>query len=229
MTLPKLYLTIDDAPSSSMSKKVAFLKKHHIPAIFYVRGTFIEQHSKEVINAIHEGFLIGNHSYSHPHFSRITIKEGFEEILKAEELIDDCYLKAQTKRPHKIIRLPYADRGAGDRAALPKDDLEREKVQAIQKFLKEQSFERVVFSSTEDTSVDSFWDWDTQDFKSSYIKDTQLYLENMQNFAKNYTQESAVILLHDLEGGHHLFEAAMNFLLENNAQFLDFKIEPTKT
>ena len=86
----KLYLTIDDSPSMHMDKKVAFLKSKNIPAIFYARGEYIKKYPEQIVNAIKNGFLIGNHSYTHPYFSEIRIEECFDEILKTEKLINKC-------------------------------------------------------------------------------------------------------------------------------------------
>ena len=108
-----IYLTIDDAPSSHLTDKINFLSEHHIPAIFFCRGEFLEKNKLLVINAIQKGFIIGNHSYTHPYFLQTPLDVIYEEIQKTEDLIDECYLQAHVKRPYKLIRLPFGDRGAG--------------------------------------------------------------------------------------------------------------------
>lgn len=90
----KVYWTIDDSPSIHMDKKVSFLKKNNVPAIFYARGEFIKKRPEQITNAIQQGFLIGNHSYTHPYFSKISIHQFLDEIVRTEELIDASYQSA---------------------------------------------------------------------------------------------------------------------------------------
>jgi len=218
--ITKIYLTIDDAPSMHMDKKVSFLKERNIPAIFYVRGEYVEKHCSRVVNAINNGFLIGNHSYSHPYFSQITLEQCFQEILRTEQLIDQCYDVAQKRRPLKIVRLPFGDRGAGPNAKIAKDNHEEMRVQAIQNFLCTQNFTSINFYGAADGFIDSYWDWDTEDYKAKHIADVNLYLNKMQDFFDSYTTDTAVILLHDFDNNQHLFEVSMEFLLSKRIHFL---------
>ena len=112
--MKKILLTIDDTPSSFTNRRIEVLQKYDIPAVVFARGEFIEKNKQQLINVIKSGFLVGNHSYSHSYFSNITFMECVEEINKTEELIDECYLKADVKRRRKIIRFPFGDRG-GDK------------------------------------------------------------------------------------------------------------------
>ncbi len=104
-----LFLTIDDAPSAHFLKKVSLLKENKIPALFFIRGEFAEKRIHLLAKAIEEDFLLGNHSYSHPYFSRITMEERRSEILKTEEIIEKAYQLAEVKRPLKIFRFPFGD------------------------------------------------------------------------------------------------------------------------
>lgn len=219
--LSKLYLTIDDSPSIHTQKVVDLLLKNNIPAVFYARGEFIEKHQDKIIYAIQKGFLIGNHSYSHPFFSEISLKDCQSEIIKTENLIDDCYQKANVPRPKKIIRLPFGDRGAGGHAASPSNDSQRNKVNHLQDFLKSQGFEALPFSDLQDDFIDAFWDWDTKDYKKTYIQDPKSYLELLEDFYQQYPKETAILLLHDFDHNHHLFKLSLEFLLDKKIQFLD--------
>ena len=135
MSLSKVYLTIDDSPSIHTDKKILFLKNKDIPAILYARGEYVKKYPKQIINAIKNGFLIGNHSYTHPYFYEITLSQCFDEILLTENLINECYRLAQTKRPCKIVRLPFADRGAGPKARVAREQSKKTKVKEIQSFV----------------------------------------------------------------------------------------------
>ncbi len=109
----KVYLTIDDAPGKYFSSKVDYLKDRNIPAIFFCIGNLIEQRKSEVIDAIHKGYIIANHSYTHPHFSKISIDKAKSEISKTDKLIDEVYASAKVERKHKWFRFPYGDKGDG--------------------------------------------------------------------------------------------------------------------
>lgn len=218
---PKIYLTIDDAPSGHMKKKIDFLYDHHIPAIFFCRGNAILEHKEYVIEAIKKGFLIGNHSFSHPFFSQISLEECYQEIRKAEQLIDECYKEAGIARPVKIVRLPYGDRGAGDFARLPQTEQEKTKVTAIQDFLADQGFSKVNFRGFQDDAIDAFWTWDTQDYKKRFIENGYEYMNAFQSYFCASNREIEILLLHDFDNNHHLFEQAMQFLQEQKVEFLD--------
>jgi len=235
MSLKNIFITIDDAPSIHMHKKVDFLKKQNISALFYARGEFVEQHSEQIVYAIKNDFLIGNHSYSHPHFSTISLTACFDEIKKTEKLLDQCYAKAKIKRPMKIMRFPFGDRGGTHEIAL-------------QQFLKIHNFmyfdfstafshknqtmslpkhktmdlnnnspnNSTIYSDNLDTYIDSLSDWDTLDYKSKYIQNPELYRQKLELFFNAHKSNSAVILMHDFEKNHHLFEITMDFLLSKN-------------
>lgn len=221
--LSKIYLTIDDSPSIYMDKTVDFLINENIPAIFYARGEYIFKHSEQIVNAINNGFLIGNHSYSHTYFSEITLSECIDEIIRTEQLIEKCYESAGKLRPHKIIRLPFADRGAGAKAKEPKSELDKNKVRDIQSFLKENKFKALNFQPA-DSYIDSYWDWDTEDYKTKHINDLDAYIKNMKKFFDGYKSDAAVVLLHDFDNNHHLFESSMEFLLKQKIEFLNYQI-----
>lgn len=118
--MKKVYLTIDDAPSKDFKDKVDFLYSKNIPAIFFCIGENIKMYQENVAYAISKGFLIGNHSYIHTHFSDLSIDEGKESIRFTDQIIDETYKMAGIKRPIKLFRFPHFDRG-GDNSG---DDYE---------------------------------------------------------------------------------------------------------
>ncbi|MFO1257532.1 MAG: polysaccharide deacetylase family protein [Gammaproteobacteria bacterium] len=218
--ISKIYLTIDDSPSIHTDKKVYFLRKHNISAIFYARGEFIEKYPNQIINAIQHGFIIGNHSYTHPYFSKISLTQCLKELEQTENLINECYLTSGIERPCKIVRFPFADRGAGPKAKEAVSHLEKMKVLELQSFLRKNDFKSLNFQPI-NSYLDSYWDWDTEDYKTKHISNKDLYLSKMHSFLNDYEKEKAVMLLHDFDTNHHLFEASMTFLLNKKIQFLD--------
>jgi peptidoglycan-N-acetylglucosamine deacetylase len=109
--MKSVYLTIDDTPGKDFVDKANYLYRHGIPAIFFCVGQSMLLQAEAVKAAIRRGFVIGNHSFSHPHFSDLPIEDCRQEILKTDELIERFYLDAGVKRPSKYFRFPYFDNG----------------------------------------------------------------------------------------------------------------------
>lgn len=219
MILKSIYLTIDDSPSIHTNKKIDFLTKHHIPAIFYARGEHIKKHPQQLINVIKSGFVVGNHSYSHPFFSHISLQQCYDEIMKTEELIEQCYQDAQMIRPHKIIRFPFGDRGAGACFTPPSTPDQKEKVDALQVFLHDQGFTPTPLQHKH-PFIDAQWDWDTYDYKRKHIDHPKQYLKLLDHQYQQQVSLQTVLLLHDFDHNHHLFEDTMTYLLNQNITFI---------
>ena len=203
-----IYLTIDDSPSIHTHKKVEYLRNHKIPALFFCRGEFIEKHPQEVINIIQNGFLVGNHSYSHPYFSEISLDDCIEEILKTEDLINQVYSAAKITRPAKVIRFPFGDLGRDNEAAL-------------NDFLTADHFEKVHFGELTSTqSLSAPWSWDSEDYKTRLINNPTHYLQELQKHSTGNPSGDEILLLHDFDHTHHLFEITMDFLKAKEVSFL---------
>ena len=197
------YLTIDDSPGKYFTSKVDYLKARKIPAIFFCIGNLIEQRKSEVVDAIHKGYIIANHSYTHPHFSKISIEKAKEEISKTDALINEIYALAKVERKHKWFRFPYGDKGDKlDGYVLPspkfygdwfrKPDLKRKKV--IQTHLSElgytqPKFRNLQYAFMKDNhlldDIDWHWtfdimEWATLENKPTFgVKDLNSVLKRM--------------------------------------------------
>ena len=218
----KIYLTIDDAPSKYTREKIDFLKSSSIPAVFYCRGDRIRKHQDALVYAIQQGFLLGNHSFSHPYFSQISFESCREEILKTEELIEACYQAAEKPRPCKIIRFPFGDPGS---------EIHRER---IQDFLKQQGFISLLFEGIEDPwptdRIDAVWTWDTLDCKRDMIANSEAYELALKDYESKSQRACEVILMHDLGVNSKLFDITLGFFLEKKFEFLEaeFKVNSRK-
>jgi peptidoglycan/xylan/chitin deacetylase (PgdA/CDA1 family) len=109
--MPVAYLTIDDAPSDDFTHKLAFLRARGVPAVFFCIGERLERHEGAVMHAIRDGFLIGNHSYSHPRFSELSVDAATREITLTDAIIERLYRAAGRQLPAKLFRFPYGDKG----------------------------------------------------------------------------------------------------------------------
>lgn len=105
------YLGIDDAPTDDFRNKVDYLSKKKIPAIFFCIGRAIPKRKKEIIHAIKKEFIIGNHSWNYLNFNELSKKQIAEELTKMDNYIDELYAEAKVKRPIKVFRFPFLQKG----------------------------------------------------------------------------------------------------------------------
>ena len=77
-------LTFDDGPHPRNTEPILrILKKHNIPATFFVTGDLVPQNQEIVSQINNDGHIIGNHTYTH-NSKNLTPKQ---EIDQAEETI----------------------------------------------------------------------------------------------------------------------------------------------
>ena len=114
----KALLTIDDVSSKNTPAIVDYLSEKNIPVIMFCVGQWAENHPDELIYALKHGIIVGNHSYTHPQFSSITIDECKKEIEKNEEVLDRFYEQAGVERKYRPFRFPYGDKGGANKDAI---------------------------------------------------------------------------------------------------------------
>ena len=153
-------LTIDDFASKNTPAIVDYLESRKIPFIFFAWGQNVEQNHEEALYAVKKGVIIGNHSYSHPHFSEISFDEGVKEIEKCEKVLDDLYKEAGVTRTYRPFRFPYGDKGG-------------ENKEALQKYLAQKGFNKVddrelIYpwwkENGLDKDIDTFWSFDFAEY-----------------------------------------------------------------
>ena len=77
-----LYLTFDAGYENGNTAKILdALKKHQVPATFFVVGNYLETSPELVKRMVDEGHFIGNHTYHHPDMSKISSKDAFQKEL----------------------------------------------------------------------------------------------------------------------------------------------------
>ena len=83
-----IYLTFDAGYENGNTAAILdALKKHNVPAAFFVVGSFVASNPELVKRMTEEGHIVGNHTYSHPDMSKISSKEAFaDELGKVETL-----------------------------------------------------------------------------------------------------------------------------------------------
>lgn len=247
-----VYLTIDDAPSIDFLPKLEYLIAKQIPAVFFCIGSLLEEREAMAIECIRQGYLIANHSYSHPHFSNISVDQCLEEIEKTDQIIDHIYQKAGIVRPAKWFRFPYGDKGdmKGGRVFnwLKKGDQQRKLI--IQNKLSELGytqplFENVTYQFMQRAGLyqDIDWSWTFDVMEWATFEDQPTHglstLEKIINrmqtnnpkdcrgflgFEKRWlaSDSAEVVLLHDHEATTTQFNPIIDTLLALPIQFADF-------
>ena len=119
-------LTIDDGPSEKARELLDYLMSKQFGAILFCRGDYLQARGELAVRAIHDGHIIGNHSYDHPHFSTLSEEQARLQIARTDEIIDQIYMKSRVQRPAKYFRFPYGDAGANNEAIATNQQLLQE-------------------------------------------------------------------------------------------------------
>lgn len=98
----KIAITFDDGPSNKSKELVDLLEELDIVATFFILGCNASKYKEELKYIYAHGHEIGNHSYSHPDFKKITIEEGLAEIEKTQQIIYKTILHYP-----RVFRSPY--------------------------------------------------------------------------------------------------------------------------
>jgi len=94
-----LYLTFDAGYENGNTPAILdALKKHKVPATFFVVGTYLAENSDLIKRMLDEGHTVGNHTWHHKDMSQIATKEAFsEEIVSVEEEFEKITGQSMTK------------------------------------------------------------------------------------------------------------------------------------
>lgn len=77
-----IYLTFDAGYENGNTPAILdALKKHKVPAAFFVVGNYLETSPDLVKRMIEEGHIVANHTYHHPDMSKISSKDAFQKEL----------------------------------------------------------------------------------------------------------------------------------------------------
>jgi peptidoglycan-N-acetylglucosamine deacetylase len=224
--VPKIaYLTIDDAPSQDFPGKLDFLDSKGIRAVWFCQGNYMEQRPEMVIEAIRRRHVIGNHSYSHPHFSSLALDQCYAEIRATDAVMNDLYVQSGVERPARYFRFPYGDKGEQHHAA-------------VQRYLRNLGYSQPAFADITYAyyreggyldDVDWYWTFDTHDWAIHKenpphgINSVQKILERMDEDVPeawrglNDAQSADIVLTHDVE--NTVFVAEVGYMIEKGIQF----------
>lgn len=105
-------LTFDDgSDGTNINKILQILSDNEVKATFFLTGSGANDHPQSIRNIAAKGHQLGNHSYSHPDFTKITSSQIKSELDRTESVIKT--LTGKSTKP--IFRAPF---GAVNSAAL---------------------------------------------------------------------------------------------------------------
>lgn len=154
-------LTIDDIPSRNTPALVDYLCEKGITAVLFATGQHLEKYPEQAEYAVKHGMIVGNHSYSHPAFSSLTLEEACREIEETEKLLEQLYARCGVERRYKPFRFPYGDKGGANAPML-------------QQYLREQGFHKLDDRHIPyawwkknglDKAIDTFWTFDFAEYR----------------------------------------------------------------
>lgn len=99
-----IYLTFDAGYESGNTEKLLdTLKKHQVPAAFFVVDHYLKTNPDMVKRMVDEGHLVCNHSKRHPSMASITDFEKFKEEINS---VEESYKEITGKDMPKFFRPP---------------------------------------------------------------------------------------------------------------------------
>jgi peptidoglycan/xylan/chitin deacetylase (PgdA/CDA1 family) len=114
MGKPQVALTFDiEIDQASLYAILDILRTRGLHGTFFLTGRWVEAFPDAARAIVREGHEIGNHSYTHPYFSRIGLDGAAAELQETERIIHETI--GVTSHPY--FRFPYGD-STPDTAAL---------------------------------------------------------------------------------------------------------------
>ncbi|TVY05531.1 polysaccharide deacetylase family protein [Paenibacillus cremeus] len=98
-------LTFDDAPDETYTPQVLdILKKHHVRATFFLLGVQAVKHPAIVKRIANEGHVIGNHSYNHKLFTKLS-----DDVFRLQIQNTQKELHKLIGYSPRLLRPPYGE------------------------------------------------------------------------------------------------------------------------
>lgn len=203
------YLTIDDAPSERLGAKLDALDARDVPAVLFCEGRRLADAPALAERAVEAGYHLGNHTYSHPHASDLSVEAFEREVARTERRIEAAYDRAGVERPARLFRFPYGDDG-GERAP------------AFQRVLDEYGFTGPTLPDTAWASAEQRADWlwtlDVGDWETDDRSALRARFDEAVDEAQNGDE---ILLFHDAGNSVALFEAFVGWLADSDLALAD--------
>ena len=235
MTRRVAYLTIDDGPSPHMSEKLEYLWTKGVPAIWFCQGNYLHARPDLARQAIDKGFVLGNHSFDHPHFSGLATAQGFEQITRTDLILEGLYRQKGIVSYPRYFRFPYGDKGKRKAPGAGVDTKT-----ALQRSLRQMGYlpapsGGITYASYHelgmDRDIDWYWTYDVMDW-SINSKEPQLGIDSIEKVLARMDEDDPrngmglhsgssveIILIHDHEDTSRYFMRIIDHLLDKGLSF----------
>ena len=225
----KAVLTIDDIASDNTRAIVDYLCEKGIHPVMFAWGEKVEEFWDNAVYALQNGIIVGNHSFSHLEFSKLTFEQGVAEIEKCEEILDKLYKAAGVERKFRPFRFPYGDKGG-----VNKD--------AFQKYLADKCFDKLDDRDISypwwkemglDKDIDTLWTFDFAEY--NIRRGNDFTIDDVWKRVNDPAPGSGAAILKD--GGRHIillhahdeteelvpgyYKLLIDKLLENVVEFVE--------
>lgn len=105
-----IYLTFDAGFENGNTPAILdALKKHNVPATFFLVGNYLTTSPELVKRMVAEGHTVGNHTFHHPDMSKISTKETFSEELNSLETLYQQVTGQPMKRYYRPPQGKYSE------------------------------------------------------------------------------------------------------------------------
>lgn len=105
-------LTFDDGADGTNTNKILdILARNNVKATFFLTGSGTKHHPQLIRNVVAKGHQLGNHSYTHPDFTKLSATQMKSELDRTEAIVKS--VTGKTTKP--IFRAPF---GAVNNAVL---------------------------------------------------------------------------------------------------------------
>ena len=113
-----IYLTFDAGFENGNTAVILdALKKHQVPATFFLVGNYLTTSPELVKRMVAEGHTVGNHTFHHPDMSKISTRQAFsEELTSLESLYQEI-----TGQPMKHFYRPPQGKYSESNLQMAKD------------------------------------------------------------------------------------------------------------
>ncbi|CAB3389424.1 polysaccharide deacetylase family protein [Kyrpidia spormannii] len=104
-TVRQAALTFDDGPDVTYTTRILdILRREGIHATFFIVGQRAQAHPEMVRRIVAEGHVVGNHSWDHPNFTKLSIAEIRSELIRTNDL-----LRSLVGYTPDLFRPPYGE------------------------------------------------------------------------------------------------------------------------
>lgn len=100
-----LYLTFDEGYENGYTAKILdVLKKHNVPACFFVTGPYLKKETELIYRMAEEGHDVGNHTVTHPSMPTLSEQELEYELIELDRIFYES-----TGKCMKFLRPPMGE------------------------------------------------------------------------------------------------------------------------